>query len=128
MSQKTLISIVESLLHPNYSELYHSKGLNEIRVNSIRKAINRFKKQPVDYIVAEFFYAYSSNYASGHLCNLDVLFISLIKYSPQTRVVVLAEKSDYQYIDVLEQMNYPNIAALKLPTTPEQMITALALE
>ncbi len=121
MSEKTIISIVESLLHPNYSELYRSKGLNEIKVNSIRKAISLFKKKPVDFIVAEFYYAYSSNYASGHLCNLDVLFISLAKYSPDTKVIVLAEKSDYQYIDVLKELAYPHVAALKHPTTAEQI-------
>lgn len=121
MSEKTIISIVESLLHPNYSELYRSKGLNEIKVTSLRKAISYFKKQPVDFIVTEFYYAYSSNYASGHLCNLDVLFISLKKYSPDSKVIVLAEKSDYQYIDVLNKLDYPNYIALKHPTNAQQI-------
>lgn len=125
MAQKTLISIVESLLHPNYSELYQQKKLTETKVNSIRKAINIFKKAPVDFIVAEFFYAYSTNYSGVSKSNLDVLLVSLRKYSPHTKVIVLAEKAEFKYIEVLNALDYPLHAVLVHPTTADQMETLL---
>jgi hypothetical protein len=73
MSKIDIISIVESSMHPNYSGLYARKGLHETKVNSIRKAINLIKKEALRYIVAEFFYAYSTNYSGVHKSNLDVL-------------------------------------------------------
>ncbi len=71
MQPPEIISIVESSVHRNYSDLYDEKGLYEIKVNSVRKAIMLLKKQPVKYIVAEFFYAYSSNYSGVHQSNSD---------------------------------------------------------
>lgn len=119
MPEKTIISVVESLMHPNYSDFYQKNGLQETRVNSIRKAINYVKKQPVDFLVAEFFYAYSTNYSGVHKSNLDVLLISLNKYSPQTKVIVLVTKEEYQYISELKQLNFPIHSVLVYPVTIE---------
>ena len=83
MSQETILSIVESSMHPNYTELYQKNGRVETRVNSIRKAISLIKKQSFDFIIAEFFYAFSTNYSGVHKSNLDVLLISLNKYRPE---------------------------------------------
>ncbi|MBL7000304.1 MAG: hypothetical protein ISR73_10620 [Gammaproteobacteria bacterium] len=121
MKQKSLVSIVESSMHPNYSALYVQKGLIETRVNSIRKAISLVKKTPVDYLVAEFFYAYSTNYSGVHKSNLDVLLISLAKYSPHTRVIVLVEKKEYQYVEVLNALNFPLHAVLIHPVRFQQI-------
>lgn len=121
MAQTNLISIVESTLHPNYSDLYQKKGLTETKVNSIRKAISIIKKQPVDYIVAEFFYAYSTNYSGVSKSNLDVLLVSLMKYSPKTKVIVLAEKSEYKYVNVLDALDFPVHAVLVHPTNAAQI-------
>ena len=121
MIQSTLISIVESSLHPNYSDLYQKNGLTETKVNSIRKAISIIKKQPVSYIVAEFFYAYSSNYSGVSKSNLDVLLVSLLKYSPGTRVIVLAEKAEFKFVDVLNELDFPVHAVLVHPTNAGQM-------
>lgn len=121
MQNPDVISVVESSMHPNYNDLYSHKGLLEIKVNSIRKAINLIKKHPVKYIVAEFFYAYSTNYSGVHKSNLDVLLISLQKYSPQTRVIVLVEKGEHQYVSVLEALNYPLYAVLVHPVSEAQL-------
>jgi len=121
MAQAKLVSIVESTLHPNYSDLYQEKGLTETKVNSIRKAISIIKKQPVEFIVAEFFYAYSTNYSGVSKSNLDVLLVSLMKYSPDTKVIVLAEKSEFKFVDVLEALNFPLHAILVHPTNSAQM-------
>lgn len=121
MTQSNLVSIVESSMHPNYSDLYQKKGLTETKVNSVRKAINIIKKTPVDYIVAEFFYAYSTNYSGVSKSNLDVLLISLLKYSADTKIIVLAEKSEYKYVNVLDTLNFPIYAVLVHPTSSTQM-------
>jgi len=127
MTQSTLISIVESSLHPNYNDLYQKNGLTETKVNSIRKAISLIKKQPVNYIVAEFFYAFSSNYSGVSKSNLDVLLVSLLKYSPNTRVIVLAEKAEFKYVDVLNELDFPVHAVLVHPTNAGQMEELLKL-
>jgi len=125
MATAEIISIVESSMHPNYSELYREKGLSETKVNSIRKAINLVKKQPVKYIIAEFFYAYSTNYSGVHKSNLDVLLVSLRKYSPDTRVIVMVEKSEFQYVNVLDALDFPIHAVLVHPVKPAQLESLL---
>lgn len=124
-SEKTLVSIVESTMHPNYSHFYHKKGLLETRVNSIRKAITLVKKQPVDYLVAEFFYAYSTNYSGVHKSNLDVLLISLMKYSPLTKVIVLVLKEEEKYVSVLDELNFPLHAVLVHPVNKSDLENCL---
>lgn len=121
MTQSRLVSIVESSLHPNYSDLYQKKGLTETKVNSIRKAINIIKKAPVEYIVCEFFYAYSTNYSGVSRSNLDVLLVSLLKYSPDTKVIVLAEKSEFKFVKVLDALGFPIHAVLVHPTKASKM-------
>jgi hypothetical protein len=121
-----IISIVESPMHPNYSGLYARKGLHEVKVNSIRKAISLIKKETPRYIVAEFFYAYSTNYSGVHKSNLDVLLVSLRKYAPETRVIVFSDKEDAQFINVLDSLNYPLHGFLIHPSKEsdiEQLLT-----
>ena len=104
MSAKTLFSIIESSAHPNFSALYASLGIEESKINSMRKAIAALKKQQPDFIVAEFFYGYGNNYAGVNISNLDVLLYSLQKYSAATKVIVLVDKSEYQYVDKLNNI------------------------
>ena len=108
-------------MHPNFTDLYRRKGLKEIKVNSIRKAINLLKKHPVAYIVAEFFYAYSTNYSGVHKSNLDVLLVSLRKYSADTRIIVLVDKQELQYLKVLDALNHPLHGVLVHPVTASEI-------
>ncbi len=125
MSAKTLFSIIESSAHPNFSALYNSLNIEESKINSMRKAIATLKKQQPDFIVAEFFYGYGNNYAGVNISNLDVLLYSLQKYSANTKVIVLVEKSEFQYVDKLN-----NIIKLhdvfKLPINIEKMRKSLS--
>jgi hypothetical protein len=125
MSAKTLFSIIESSAHPNFSALYNSLNIEESKINSMRKAIATLKKQQPDFIVAEFFYGYGNNYAGVNISNLDVMLYSLQKYSANTKVIVLVEKSELQYVDKLN-----NIIKLhdifKLPVSIEQMRKSLS--
>jgi len=124
MSAKTLFSIIESSSHPNFSALYDSLGIKESKINSMRKAIAALKKQQPDFIVAEFFYGYGNNYAGVNISNLDVLLYSLQKYSAQTRVIVLVDKSEFKYVDKLNEIiNLHDI--LKFPINKTQLRDSL---
>ena len=121
---KTLFSIIESSGHPNASELYESLGIKETKITSMRKAIAALKKQQPDYIVAEFFYGYGNNYAGVNISNLDVLLYSLQKYSEHTRVIVLVDKSEFKYVDKLNEIiSLHDI--LKFPINKEQLQKSL---
>ena len=72
MSNKILYSLIESPAHPKLSDLYQRLGLSEVRLTSSRKAMSELKKNPPDYVVAEFFYGYGNNYAGINISNLDV--------------------------------------------------------
>jgi len=124
MPNKTIFSIIESPLHPNLSSLYHRLGFEEIKPRSIRDALKQIKNiQPV-YIVADFFYAYGSNYSGVHISNLDVLFVSLQKYSIDTRVIVFAQKDEKQYIEKFCTM-FPVYKSFIYPATEQQIEKAL---
>ena len=121
---KTLFSIIESSGHPNASELYESLGIRETKITSMRKAIAALKKQQPDYIVAEFFYGYGNNYAGVNISNLDVLLYSLQKYSEHTRVIVLVDKSEFKYVDKLNEIIKLH-DILKFPVNKNQLQNAL---
>lgn len=101
---KKLFSIIESPRHPNFSSLYKALGIEEQRFNTMRKVIKALKSAQPDFIVAEFFYGYGNNYAGVNLSNLDVMLYSLQKDSPDTKVIVFADKEERQYVDKLEAM------------------------
>lgn len=104
MPVKTLFSIAESAIHPNFTELYNKLSIAESRFNSMRKAIAALKKQQPDFIIAEFFYGYGNNYAGVNISNLDVLLYSLQKYSATTKVIVLVGNDEYKYVDKLNKI------------------------
>jgi len=120
MSDITLFSVIESPTHPNLSALYKRLKVNELKFNSTRKAIAQLKKQKPDYIVAEFSYGYSNNYAGVNVSNLDVLLASLRKYAPQARTIVMVHRSEYQYINKLEAL-FPLYAVLQYPVSESRI-------
>ena len=100
----TLLSIIESNMHPDFGSLYQRLGIKESKVGTIRKAISLLKNQQPDFIVCEFFYGYGNNYAGVNISNLDVLLSTLQKYSPRSKVIVIVEKSERQYVDKLNEL------------------------
>jgi hypothetical protein len=110
----SLLSVIESPSHPNYAALYRRLGYTETRVGSMRKAISQIKSQPPDFIVCEFFYGYSNNYAGVNISNLDVMLYSLQKYATATKVIVLVDKTEQQYVAKLEAI-FPLHAVLVHP-------------
>ena len=119
----TLLSIVESPTHPNFTNLYRGLGIREVKATSIRKAIKQLKSTRPDLVVAEFFYGYNNNYAGVNMSNLDVFLYSLPKFAPRARVIVLVDKAELQYAQELAQM-FPLHAVLPQPVT-EQVLTPL---
>ncbi|MDH5389363.1 MAG: hypothetical protein OEY06_13075 [Gammaproteobacteria bacterium] len=116
----TLLSIIESRMHPNFAELYQKLGLDEHRVGSIRKALSLLKNHQPDFIVCEFFYGYGNNYAGVNISNLDVLLSTLQKYSPDSKVIVIVEKSERQYVDKLNEL-LPLYAVFVYPAKENEM-------
>ena len=67
----------------------------------MRKAIKKAKRNPPDFVVAEFVYGWGNNYAGVNLSNLDVLLYALEKFAPDTRVIVFADKDERPHVDRL---------------------------
>ena len=104
MRKRTLLSVIESPTHPNFGRLYSELGLEQLRADSMRKAISQLRKRAPDFIVAEFFYGYGNNYAGVNLSNLDVLLASLPKYAPEALVILFATRNEMQYVDKLREL------------------------
>ncbi len=122
----TLLSIVESPTHPDFSGIYSRLGINETRVGTIRKAISQLKSQAPDFVVAEFFYGYGNNYAGINISNLDVFLYSLQKFAPAARVIVMVDKTERCHVDKLNQI-LPLHAVLQQPvrgTAMEDLLKA----
>lgn len=109
-----LYSIIESPAHPNLEPLCRSLGIELLKLSSQRKAINALKRNPPDWVVAQFFYGFGNNYAGVNVSNLDVFLHSQRKYAPQARVVVLAGPTDLPHIDRLTEL-FDIHAVLPLP-------------
>ncbi len=120
MTETLLFSIIESPGHPNLSELYRRRQIRELRLPSIRKAVQALKRQRPDYVVAEFFYGYGNNYAGANLGNLDVFLAGLQKYAPAARVIVMVDKEQRQYADRLAE-RFPLHAVLVQPVAAAEV-------
>jgi len=120
MPVRTLFSIVESPLHPDFSALYRRLGISETRLGSQRKAITALKAGVPDFVVAEFFYGYGNNYAGVNVCNLDVFLYSLQKYTADTRIIVLVDKQEYPHVEKLGAL-FPLHAVLQHPVREQDI-------
>ncbi len=120
-----LYSIIDSPTHPPTTGFYKQLGITVEVFNSNRKAISRIKKHPPDFVVAEFRYGYSNNYAGVNISNLDVMLMSMQRYAPDTKVIVLVSKKERQYVDKLRDI-FPLEAILIYPVTPEELKAVLS--
>ena len=91
-------------MSPNCDALFQQMGHAETRVSSMRRGIGEIKNTAFDYIICEFAYGYGNDYAGVTVSNLDVMLYSLQKYSPDTKVVVVVDKSEQQYIEKLTDL------------------------
>tara|TARA_Y100001935_G_C17311760_1_gene517129 strand:- start:14211 stop:14600 length:390 start_codon:yes stop_codon:yes gene_type:complete len=109
-----LYSLIESPTHQDFSQLYKELGLEELKINSHRKAIKLLKRKPPNWVVAEFFYGFGNNYAGVIISNLDVFLHSLQKYAPNASVIVFAAPQDFKYVGELTS-RFNIFAVLKNP-------------
>lgn len=116
----TILSIRETPRHPKFAALYEELELEHEEVSSVRRANQYLKKNCPNWIVAEFFYGYGSNYSGVHISNLDMLFVSLQKQACDAKVIALVDKEEKKFIGKLEQL-YPLHHYLTYPVRPEQM-------
>jgi len=123
MSVTTVLSIIESPTHPDFSGLYRRLGFHEVRAASTRKAMNLIKEVTPDYVVAEFFYGYGNNYAGVNVSNLDVFLYSLQKYALQARIIVLVDKEERAFVDKLDAL-FPLHAILQHPVNEAELEAA----
>lgn len=91
-------------MHPDFSGLYRRLGFQQVKLASMRKAISALKTQTPAIVVAEFMYGYGNNYAGVNVSNLDVFLYSLQKYSQDSDIVLLVDKSELQYVDKLRAL------------------------
>ena len=124
MAAPVLFSIIESPAHRDFSALYQRLGIEERKLTSMRKAISALKEAVPDFVVAEFMYGYGNNYAGVNVCNLDVFLYSLQKYSRETRIIVMVERGELQYVDRLAEL-FPLHAVLPLPVSEQDLEQAL---
>jgi len=121
VSKPVVFSVIEAPTHPKLSDLYNELGYNELQFSSVRKAISALKKQKPDIITAEFFYAFSTNYSSNYISNLDSLLITLQKYPDyQPKIIVFVSKQEQEYVSKLAIRYLPD-HVLILPVTAEQV-------
>lgn len=125
MPPPVLFSIIESPAHRDFSALYRRLGIEELKFGSMRKAISALKKQAPAIVVAEFMYGYGNNYAGVNVSNLDVFLYSLQKYSRNTRIIVMVERRELQYVDKLAAL-FPLHAVLPVPVSEQALGQALA--
>jgi DNA-binding NtrC family response regulator len=117
---KTLFSIIESPLHPNYSALFKRLGYEEVQLTSTRKAVSQLKKQVPDLVVADFVYGYSNNYSGIHISNLDVFLMSMQKFAPGTKVIILAAKDELEYAEKMRDI-CPIVAIVPFTVSEAEM-------
>ena len=120
MPARSLFSIVESPMHPDFSALYARLGIKESKFSSMRKAISALKTQTPDLVIAEFIYGYGNNYAGVNVCNLDVFLYSLQKYARDAGIIVLVDRHEYQYIEKLAAL-FPLHAVLRQPVCEQDI-------
>jgi hypothetical protein len=125
MKQNVVFSIIESPIHPDFTHLYHSLNIENVQFNSMRKALSHLKKQQPDFVVAEFFYGYGSNYAGVNVSNLDVFLSSLQKYAPEAKVIVMVEKEERKHVEKLSTL-FTLHAVLQHPVSENEMSEQLA--
>ena len=98
-----LFEIIESPHHPRLAALYQRLGHQVVPLTSTRKAVSQLKKQAPDIVVADFVYGYSNNYSGVHISNLDVFLMSLAKFAPQAKVIILAAPKEFEHAKKMRQ-------------------------
>ncbi len=123
-TMKTLFSLIESPVHPNFSALYQQLGIHEERFTSARKLHKALQQQKPDFLVGEFIYGYGNNYAGANVCNLDVTLRALQRFAPQTRIIMFVHPSEMPYVEKLTAL-FSTTMILTYPVSEQTMCNFL---
>jgi len=123
-TMQTLLSLIESPFHPDFSTLYQKLGIASERFDSARNLHRALQKQPPDFFVGEFIYGWGNNYAGANISNLDVTIRTLQRFAPQAKVIVFMHPREEPHLGKLLEL-FPVHAVLQYPVSEQAMQAAL---
>jgi len=123
-TMQTLLSLIESPFHPDFSTLYQKLGIASERFDSARNLHRALQKQPPDFFVGEFIYGWGNNYAGANVSNLDVTIRTLQRFAPQAKVIVFMHPREEPHLGKLLEL-FPVHAVLQYPVSEQAMQAAL---
>lgn len=121
---KTLYTLAASPFVAHFPDLYRELDIVAARFDSARNLHRALKKQPPDFFVGEFVYAWGNDYAGNTISNLDVTLRTLQAFAPQAKIIVVIRPSEEAHIGKLLEL-FPVHAVLKYPIAEEQIRAAL---
>lgn len=121
---KTLFSLIESPVHPDFRTLYQKLDIAEERFDTARNLHRAMQKQIPDFFVGEFIYGWGNNYAGANVSNLDVTLRSLQYLAPQAKMIVFMQPSEEPHIGKLLEL-FPIHAVMTYPVSEQAMQAAL---
>jgi len=120
MNEPKLLAIVEMGGYPDFFPLYRRKGYLPEKVHSMRKAQAWLKKNRAAVVVTEFHFDPELRDRMG---NLESLFATLQRYSPDAGVIVFIEKAHRPRLQKAEH-RYAVLGAIDYPVN-ESALSAL---
>ena len=129
MSKPILFSLTQTPEAPVFCSLYEDMGYEVMQFTTVRKAIGALRKHKPKVVIAQFLYAYSNNYASNHISNLDTLLITLQTLpGKKPDVIFLCYKEEIGYLEELTE-HYAGCCstnhALTIPVNKDDMEATL---
>lgn len=112
----SVVSIVKLGGYPDFSPLFASLGYEHEILSSGRKAIAYLKKNPPQWVIAEFYVQSDFRDRTGNLESV----MALLQGMHDTRVLVLYESQDRDKLELLHQ-RFPIFESLPLPVNEERM-------
>lgn len=129
MTKPVLFTLTQTPDAPVFRSLYEDLGYEVMPFTTVRKSVNALKKYQPDIVIAQFIYAYSTNYASNHISNLDTLLITLQTLAgKKPHIIYLCNKQELVHLDeLIEQYNgcCETSHAITIPYNKDDMQTII---
>ena len=121
---KTLLAIIEIGGYPDFSTLYQQAGYQVLKTNTMRKALSLLNKNQPAVVVAEFIFSPTHSFM---ISNIDSLLAVLASKHPQTKLIVLVNKTEVHHLEQLCQRyaNKVKVDWLFYPVELEQLSQCL---
>ena len=102
---KTLLAIIEIGGYPDFAKIYQQAGYQVLKTNTMRKALSILNNYHPTVIVAEFIFSPTHSVV---VSNIDSLLAVLASKHPQTKLIVLVDKTEVHHLEKLCQ-RYANM-------------------